>query len=82
MTAYNNAVCWRNFVDENLVVDAWEKIETYYNDLLERDISEKSAFEKWLRDISELEATSFFVKPETAMVDTDISKNCISCCIL
>ena len=33
-------------------------------------------------NINELEATSFFVKPETEMVDTDISKNCISCCIL
>ena len=46
----------RNFVDQELVIDAWEKIETYYNNLLTRDISEKSAFQTWLRDISELEA--------------------------
>ncbi|GAB5418714.1 MAG: M3 family oligoendopeptidase [Crocinitomicaceae bacterium] len=46
----------REFVDQELIIDAWEKIERYYADLLDRDISNKAAFEKWLHDISELEA--------------------------
>ncbi|MCR9173303.1 MAG: M3 family oligoendopeptidase [bacterium] len=46
----------RTFVASDLVIDAWEKIEKYYTNLLERDISEKSEFEAWLKDISELEA--------------------------
>lgn len=46
----------RKFVADDLTIDAWEKIETYYNNLLERDISEKSDFVQWLHDISELEA--------------------------
>ncbi len=46
----------RKFVDQELIIDAWEKIERYYTDLLDRDISSKTDFEKWLRDISELEA--------------------------
>jgi len=46
----------RKFVAEDLTIDAWEKIESYYTDLLERDISDKSDFIKWLHDISELEA--------------------------
>lgn len=46
----------RKFVDQELTIDAWEKIETYYNNLLERDISSEDAFIKWLHDISELEA--------------------------
>ena len=46
----------RQFVDENLVIDAWEVIKPYFEDLLSRDISQKSAFDKWLSDRSELEA--------------------------
>jgi oligoendopeptidase F len=46
----------RKFVAQDLQIDAWEKIEGYYNDLLKRDISDKKAFLHWLQDISELEA--------------------------
>jgi oligoendopeptidase F len=46
----------RKFVEQNLSVDAWEKIERYYTDLLDRDISNKDNFVQWLQDISELEA--------------------------
>lgn len=46
----------RKFVAQDLKIDAWEKIESYYNDLLERDISNKDAFLHWLKDISELDA--------------------------
>ncbi len=46
----------RQFVDENLVIDAWEVIKPYFEDLLSRDISDRSVFDKWLADRSELEA--------------------------
>lgn len=46
----------RKFVAQDLQIDAWEKIEGYYNDLLKRDISDEKAFLHWLQDISELEA--------------------------
>lgn len=46
----------RQFVDQNLVVDSWESIEKYYNDLINREISTKEEFLKWLKDQSELEA--------------------------
>lgn len=46
----------RHFVSEDLIIDSWEKIETYYNDLINRNIDEKQDFLKWLHDISELEA--------------------------
>jgi len=46
----------RQFVDQNLVVDSWESIEKYYNDLISREINSKEDFLKWLKDQSELEA--------------------------
>lgn len=46
----------RKFIEQDLIIDAWEKIESYYTDLLSRDISNKGNFVKWLQDISELEA--------------------------
>lgn len=46
----------RSFVAEDLVIDSWEVIQPYFEDLLNREISEKSDFEKWLSDKSELEA--------------------------
>ena len=46
----------RQFVDQNLEITSWEKIEKYYNDLLARDISTIEKFKQWLHDISELEA--------------------------
>ncbi len=46
----------RKFVEQDLTIDAWNKIERYYTNLLERDISKKEGFLRWLHDISELEA--------------------------
>lgn len=46
----------RSFVAEDLVIDSWEVIQPYFEDLLNREISEKSDFQKWLSDKSELEA--------------------------
>ncbi len=46
----------RSFVAENLAIDSWEVIKPYFEDLLNREISEKADFKKWLSDKSELEA--------------------------
>lgn len=46
----------RSFVSENLVIDSWESIKIYFDDLLHRNISKKENYLKWLMDKSELEA--------------------------
>jgi oligoendopeptidase F len=46
----------RQFVAEDLVIDSWESIQAYFTDLVNRDISKKADFVKWLKDKSEIEA--------------------------
>lgn len=46
----------RSFLPEDFTVTAWNKLEPYFKELLERPINSKSDLEKWLKDISELEA--------------------------
>ena len=46
----------RHFVPKDLVVDKWETIEPYFKELLNREIHSKEELEKWLKDMSELEA--------------------------
>jgi oligoendopeptidase F len=46
----------RKFLPENLAVTNWETIEPYFKDLLKREINSKEDLEKWLKDMSELEA--------------------------
>lgn len=46
----------RTFVAENLQIDRWESIKTYFDDLLARTIETKEDYTKWLKDKSELEA--------------------------
>jgi len=46
----------KKYLPENLVVSDWETIEPYLKDLLERPIHSKEELEKWLKDMSELEA--------------------------
>lgn len=46
----------RKFISEELVVDSWSKIETYFQDLLDRKIHSVTALERWMLDRSELEA--------------------------
>ena len=46
----------RKYLPENLVVSDWETIEPYFKELLERAINSKDELEKWLKDMSELEA--------------------------
>ena len=46
----------RNYLAADATVDTWESIAPYFDELEARDISEKSALEKWLADYSELSA--------------------------
>tara|TARA_Y100000766_G_scaffold285097_1_gene306351 strand:- start:13645 stop:15369 length:1725 start_codon:yes stop_codon:yes gene_type:complete len=46
----------RKFVDENLTVDRWQKIEVYFKSLLDRSIRSIQHLEQWMLDRSELES--------------------------
>ena len=46
----------RKFIPKDLTVTGWESIEPYFEQLLAREISSKEELEKWLVDMSELEA--------------------------
>ena len=46
----------RKFLPENLVIDSWEKLEPFYEELKSRSISTKEELKNWLLDRSELEA--------------------------
>ena len=46
----------RYFVDEHLTVESWEKIESYFENLLNRNIHSLESLENWMKDRSELEA--------------------------
>ncbi|MDB5281954.1 MAG: oligoendopeptidase family [Bacteroidota bacterium] len=46
----------RNFVSEDFVPSAWDLVEPYFNDLLNREINSVEELNKWLHDWSELDA--------------------------
>ena len=46
----------RQFIDENLMVDSWEKIEVYFKSLLNREINSVTDLEQWMLNRSELES--------------------------
>ena len=46
----------RHFLPETFSVTDWEAVEPYFQNLLEREIASKQDLEKWLLDMSELEA--------------------------
>ena len=46
----------RKFVSEDLVIDSWEKIESLFEDLVNRAINNTSDLEKWMLNRSELAA--------------------------
>ena len=46
----------RSFISKDLVITNWESIEPYFRDLSQRGINSKADLEKWLADMSELEA--------------------------
>ena len=46
----------RNFLPEDLTITSWEQIQTYFEDLKQREINSVEDLKKWLQDRSELEA--------------------------
>ncbi len=46
----------RNFLPKDFTVTDWLALEPYFKTLLEREINNKAALERWLLDMSELEA--------------------------
>ncbi len=46
----------RHFLPQNLIIDNWDKLAPFFTNLEERDISDIQSFEKWMSDISEIEA--------------------------
>lgn len=46
----------RSFVKEDLVIDSWEDIKIYFENLLSREIKSEDDLVKWLSDRSELDA--------------------------
>jgi len=46
----------RTFLPNDLEINEWSDIESYFNDLLERELSDVNALKQWLKDHSELEA--------------------------
>src|SRR5688572_32931274 len=46
----------RNFLPKDFTITDWPALEPYFKELLERNIESKKDLEKWLKDISELEA--------------------------
>ena len=46
----------RKYLPEDLILSDWETIEPFFKELLERGIHSKEDMEKWLLDMSELEA--------------------------
>src|SRR6185369_7879601 len=46
----------RHFLPETFEVTDWDTLEPYFKELVDRDITSKTALEQWLKDMSELEA--------------------------
>ena len=46
----------RQFLPQKLVIDSWDVVEPFFNDLLSRKINSVDELEHWLKDRSELEA--------------------------
>ena len=46
----------RTFLPEDFNITTWDKLEPYFKELLNRGITSKADLERWLKDISELEA--------------------------
>jgi oligoendopeptidase F len=46
----------RKFVAQNLVIDSWESVKSYFENLVERTITSRADYLHWLQDKSELEA--------------------------
>src|SRR5688572_13396746 len=46
----------RHYLPENFTITTWDNLEPYFKELLDRPVNSKADLEKWLHDMSELEA--------------------------
>ncbi len=46
----------RTYLPEGFVVTTWQELEPYFKELLDRTIDSPESLEKWLKDLSEVEA--------------------------
>jgi oligoendopeptidase F len=46
----------RHFLPDDYKVTTWENLQSYFEDLVSRNIDTRAALDKWLADVSELEA--------------------------
>src|SRR5205809_854288 len=46
----------RKFLPEDFKITDWQTLQPYFKELLDRPVNSKKNLEKWLQDISELEA--------------------------
>src|ERR1044072_7484055 len=46
----------RHFLPEDFTLTTWDALQTYFEDLKNRKLENKTDLEKWLADVSELEA--------------------------
>ena len=71
----------RRFVPQDIVIDAWEKIESLFDKLLNREINSCPDLEKWMMDRTELEAVLEedmawrYIKMNINTEDKDLAKS-------
>lgn len=46
----------RHYIPIDFIISNWDSLALYFEELYARDLADVSSFEKWLRDLSELEA--------------------------
>lgn len=46
----------RRFLPDNFIIDSWEKLASYFEELKNRELNNTNELEEWLKDRSELEA--------------------------
>lgn len=46
----------RNYIPNDFVITTWEPLKTYFEELTNREIATKQELEKWLLDVSEIQA--------------------------
>ena len=46
----------RHFIPTNFMVTNWETLKPFFDELVEREIASLTALEKWLQDVSEIQA--------------------------
>ena len=46
----------RHFLPEDFAISDWQSLKPFFDELVGRDINNRAELEKWMADVSELEA--------------------------